>query len=173
MGQKVSKKDDVFFTLSNVPDVPIFDKTQRYHTLEATVKNISLDANTKYYNIQCDPTASDIYDIRLEKTNSKFAQIYDTIKIGNTYKFTFYYVADLVVPKSKCRPIITGIDNCTISQITGKLLSILSLVNESKDLKNYEEYVIENNSNMRLIQQKTGKKYTIGNVLVYTKIDIY
>ena len=68
----------------------------------------------------------------------------------------------MVVPKSKCRPIITSIDNCTIYQITGKLLKILPLVNESKDLKNYEEYVIENNSNMRLIQLKTGKKYTIG-----------
>jgi len=63
MGQKVSKKNDVFYILSNIPDVPIFDKNQRYHTLEATVKNISLDANTKYYNIQCEPSASDIYDM--------------------------------------------------------------------------------------------------------------
>ena len=175
MGTGASKKKYTMIYQSNYCDTTIFDQSLRYHTLEATIKNITLDSTRKNYNIQCDPSASDLFDIRLEKSNPNFTSLYNGIVIGNTYKFTIYYVADLVIPLKKCRPILTGVGACTISQITGKVISYVTLNGVINDLKNYDVYTIDtNNLGIRLIQKKSlSKKSMIGQTYKITYSKIY
>ena len=156
MGQNTSKSYKKNYAMLEQHDlslIAIIDKSIRYHTLETTVKNFVLDKNTGHYCIQCDPSASDLHDIILEKSHPNFITLCNTIKIGTTYKFTFYYVADLVIPLRKCRPIFYNIGNCTIYQISKKIINILSVKNVINDLKLYDEIIVENNSDIRLIQK--------------------
>jgi hypothetical protein len=126
--------------------------------INATIMSFFYDVDDDCFKIECIPS----FDIMtLHRTNPNFIKIYNKLKIGNTYNFTcsdWIYHSDEIV----------GIRECELVSIDDVVIEFLDLQNELPMLKYYDEIVLENNVEKRLLINKN----TMTNIIVGTKYKI-
>ncbi len=128
------------------------------YSIEATIITFIFNNNTKhfevYYNLSLDPMI-------LKRTHINFINLYNKLKIGATYNFkcsswifTYNEIIDII--------------ECAINTTTDIIVGFLEVQNENSTLNNYEEIIIQNNINKRILINKNlkqdiiiGDKYVI------------
>ncbi len=132
------------------------------YSVEATIITFIFNNSAKhfeiYYNLSLDPMI-------LKRTHSNFINLYNKLKIGSTYNFK---CSSWIFRYNE----IIDITDCVVNTINDVIIGFLDVQNENSTLNNYEEIIIQNNINKRILINKNIKQDIIINnkyVIKYVK----